>query len=424
MKNNKGITLVALIITVVIMLILAGVAIGSLTGDGLFSKTRDAAGAYENATRTESEQIQTLINEIDEYLTGGNGGEETDTTPPSTATIESSNVEETTFTLTATGADEESGIAKYEFYLNGILEKTIESAEGTITYNVSGKTAGTPYTCKVIVYDNAGNPKESSTITVTTKSAGTPIATVVKVGDYVNYDAGTWTEADFNKITSSDGKPTVNKSKNLPNTQGQFGGFTAGQSRNSNSTEYSNAAGWKPRTAGWRVWSIDKNTGEVTLISAGHPETYYHYNEKGNSTASVNILRKRDCSMYENSYAKAGSAHILTGQEAAEWYNKQFGTNYTIVENGENNSSTFCMKIFTTAEPISVLENGSFYWFASAHSSYTLYNVATNQRCVTTVGYACGMRCSPPNFSTIWSPSRTRNSNRRSKDMGHSRKLI
>ena len=170
MKNNRGITLVALIITVVIMLILAGVAIGSLTGDGLFSKTRDAVGAYENATRTEAEQIQTLMNEINNYLTGENGGEETDTTPPSTATISSSNVEAETFTLTATGADGESGIAKYEFYINNTLEKTVTTTEGTATYNVSGKTGGTSYTCKVIVYDNAGNHKESNIITVTTQS--------------------------------------------------------------------------------------------------------------------------------------------------------------------------------------------------------------------------------------------------------------
>lgn len=74
MKSNNGITLVALIITVVIMLILVGVTIGSVIGDGLFSKTRDAVGAYGNATRTEAEQIQTLMNEINNSLTGGNGG--------------------------------------------------------------------------------------------------------------------------------------------------------------------------------------------------------------------------------------------------------------------------------------------------------------------------------------------------------------
>ena len=170
MKNNRGITLIALIITVVIMLILAGVAIGSLTGDGLFSKTRDAVGAYENATRTEAEQIQTLMNEINNYLTGENGGEETDTTPPSTATISSSNVEAETFTLTATGADGESGIAKYEFYINNTLEKTVTTTAGTATYDVTGKTGGQDYTCKVKVYDKAGNHKESNIITVTTQS--------------------------------------------------------------------------------------------------------------------------------------------------------------------------------------------------------------------------------------------------------------
>ena len=182
MKDNKGITLVALIITVVIMLILAMVAIGSVTGNGLFSKIRDAVGAYENASRTEAEQIQTLMNEIDKYLTGENGGEvtETDTIAPTNVTITSSSIEETTFTLTATGVDEESGVTKYEFYLNGTLEKIIGSIEETVIYNVEGKTANTPYTCKVIVYDKAGNSKESSEITVTTKTAA-------KIGNFVNY---------------------------------------------------------------------------------------------------------------------------------------------------------------------------------------------------------------------------------------------
>ena len=43
MKKHKGITLIALIITVIVMLILAGVAISSLNGGGIFSKTSQAA---------------------------------------------------------------------------------------------------------------------------------------------------------------------------------------------------------------------------------------------------------------------------------------------------------------------------------------------------------------------------------------------
>ena len=299
-----------------------------------------------------------------------------DTTPPTTATIASSNVEETTFTLTAKGADGQSGIAKYEFYLNGKLEKTITTTSGTATYNVTGKTGGQSYKYKVRVYDKVGLYKESSEITVTTQKAVLPIAEAVSVGDFVNYDAGTWIEADFNKITSSPGSPTVNKSSSKPTSQGQFGGFTNGQSRNSNSTPYNTS--YTPDYSGWRVWDIDENTGEITLISAGHSETYYH-GGGGNAQASINILKNRDCSMYENQYAKSGSAHILTGQEVVEWYNKQFNTNYTLIDNNYSDS-TFYWETFTTAEPISVLENGSYFWLASLFDTNHLYGIGPDSR--------------------------------------------
>ena len=56
-KEEKGITLVALIITVVVMLILAGVAISAIVGgEGLFSKVREAVGIYENAQQKEEEE--------------------------------------------------------------------------------------------------------------------------------------------------------------------------------------------------------------------------------------------------------------------------------------------------------------------------------------------------------------------------------
>ena len=69
-KEEKGITLVALIITVVVMLILAGVAISAIVGgEGLFSKVREAVGIYENAQQKEEEELSNLINEIENYNT-------------------------------------------------------------------------------------------------------------------------------------------------------------------------------------------------------------------------------------------------------------------------------------------------------------------------------------------------------------------
>ena len=69
-KKERGITLVALIITVVVMLILAGVAISAIVGgEGLFSKVREAVGIYQNAQQKEQEELSNLINEIENYDT-------------------------------------------------------------------------------------------------------------------------------------------------------------------------------------------------------------------------------------------------------------------------------------------------------------------------------------------------------------------
>jgi len=69
-KNSpNGITLIALVITVVVMLILAGVAISVLVdGDGLFTKTRTAAEEYKSAAEEEAEQVGSLIDKINSYI--------------------------------------------------------------------------------------------------------------------------------------------------------------------------------------------------------------------------------------------------------------------------------------------------------------------------------------------------------------------
>ena len=68
-EKQAGITLVALVITVVVMLILAGVAIAAVVdGDGLFSKTRQAAETYENAADKEGYMLENLMGQIDHYI--------------------------------------------------------------------------------------------------------------------------------------------------------------------------------------------------------------------------------------------------------------------------------------------------------------------------------------------------------------------
>ena len=75
-KNNKrGVTLLALIITVVIILILAAVTINVTLGDGgLIDQAKHAAEKTQEATREEQEQLDDLTSQLNEIISGIGGG--------------------------------------------------------------------------------------------------------------------------------------------------------------------------------------------------------------------------------------------------------------------------------------------------------------------------------------------------------------
>lgn len=64
LKNQKGITLVSLVITIIVLLILATVAITmAINSDGLFGKANTAANEYKNAVANEAKVVNSLIDE-------------------------------------------------------------------------------------------------------------------------------------------------------------------------------------------------------------------------------------------------------------------------------------------------------------------------------------------------------------------------
>ena len=64
-KSTKGITLVALVITIIILLILAGISISTLTNTGIFEKAKEAKQKSENAQKEENRLISEYKKEID-----------------------------------------------------------------------------------------------------------------------------------------------------------------------------------------------------------------------------------------------------------------------------------------------------------------------------------------------------------------------
>ena len=78
MKRNylkeKGITLIALVVTIVVLLILAGVTMNALFGDsGIIKRAQDAQNKMDQATQKDLEQIDALENWMNEH-TGNNNG--------------------------------------------------------------------------------------------------------------------------------------------------------------------------------------------------------------------------------------------------------------------------------------------------------------------------------------------------------------
>ena len=67
-KTQKGITLIALIITIVVLLILAVVTINAIQGDGILQYASNAADEYTKKADEEQETINTLLGQIEGSL--------------------------------------------------------------------------------------------------------------------------------------------------------------------------------------------------------------------------------------------------------------------------------------------------------------------------------------------------------------------
>ena len=68
-KANKGVTLVALVITIIVLLILAGVVISMTVGnDKIIGKTQNAVERYEDAAGKEQNSIDDFENTLDQLI--------------------------------------------------------------------------------------------------------------------------------------------------------------------------------------------------------------------------------------------------------------------------------------------------------------------------------------------------------------------
>ncbi len=170
-----------------------------------------------------------------------------------------------------------------------------------------------------IVKDSNGNVARCSSQNFVVEKSGL-LAASVKVGDYVGYDAGKWTETRGEK-----------------QTDGYYWGMKSGTSKQTGVKCDSNDLSTRN---GWMVLSV--SNGKVTLIHAGTPECIYHGRTTYNNV--VNTMISRAASYVNSKYAEGYTA-LSCSTEGFKCNNTSFsgevfitGTHYWVAQNGTNDT--------------------------------------------------------------------------------------
>ena len=87
-QENKGITLIALVVTIVVLIILATVSINAVLGqNGIIGKAKQAKESYEKSVKAEDTAMQELLNEMAQYDTDNSGSGGGSTKPAAGTTV-------------------------------------------------------------------------------------------------------------------------------------------------------------------------------------------------------------------------------------------------------------------------------------------------------------------------------------------------
>ena len=131
-KGNSGITLIALVITVIVLIILAGVTISLVVGDdGIITKAKEAKQNMTNASAEEEELMQNMLNEMNEIESGIGGGTIEPPDPPKDPT-DPENWDKEKVPEVVTEGDRHAPIPKGYVVSKADGEKTIEN--GLVIY--------------------------------------------------------------------------------------------------------------------------------------------------------------------------------------------------------------------------------------------------------------------------------------------------
>lgn len=192
MKRNSGITLIALVITIVIIIILASVTINFAFGDnGLINMAEEARDLAANSTDYESNARANLVAYMNEYIAGLNDGSSTEE-PEQPVEKEQSVVEVTAQIISGPfqrgetiqiEANVSKGDGKIEYKVTAGTDVVSVSETGLITVLGDGSAtievsvpetekyaASDPVEIRITIYPTVVEPEKQKAVITTTPS--------------------------------------------------------------------------------------------------------------------------------------------------------------------------------------------------------------------------------------------------------------
>ena len=398
-KSQKGITLIALIVTIIVLIIIAGISIATLTADnGVLRQVNSAkvsniegtareqmdlaasamriaiaeAAAQDNSYRA-NKNVTAIQNELHEMLVN-------DTTALEAEGWKKGTTGEGTFTITYEGDDYKNACnddAAVITYTITLAQRSIEVTD--VATGIKGAD-GSDISIDIGAESGNGGGSGGSTL-------GAYLVDQVEIGDYV--DIG----IEYTNPTTP-------------------------------STSY--LSGTNTTMTGWRVLSKSGSgaSGTVTLVSAGAPLQFYHPGTSGSSSTSINTYLSNlntTITVDESSthgYRKNGfsspdlasiwsskstiidaiSAHALTTTEVETAYAALTGTTktmselYNITQSLKTSNMTSVNSSMST-KAYDLLGNGLSYWLGgSSNNTNGLWRVVNDGEVGNAANFLQGVR--------------------------------
>ena len=301
-KKNKGITLVALVITIIILLILAGISISALTNTGLFGKAKEAKEKSENAEKQQSKLLDSYEKELNKY---------------------------TSEELTTANA-------------NVVLSET----ENVELHDANGYKIVVPAGFKVVVNDDTNNAMtvdkgiviEDATSTSTTGSqfVWIPVGTITKAD-------GTTVEINLDRYTfDSNGIPTAQNDSAIAGESYNFQELATGNG-NTVAKSITNFKNSVTTNGGYYIGRYEaRKNASGTITEVGTDTIWNYINQPTAATKAQNMYDSTHpfTSDLINSYAWDTATVFLQSCGTNNKYSKQNSLNSSLVSTGTYNQTT------------------------------------------------------------------------------------